>query len=60
MQNFFIAYPEVILVLVASAVLLLELCAKDAQRSVIHVVSLLGLAGAGILTVACRHRFAYI
>lgn len=55
MQNFFIAYPEVILVLVASAVLLLELCAKDAQRSVIHVVSLLGLAGAGILTANMWH-----
>ena len=55
MQNFFIAYPEVILVLVASAVLLLELCAKDSQRSLIHVVSLLGLAGAGILTANMWH-----
>ena len=55
MQNFFIAYPEVILVLVASAVLLLELCAKDSQRSVIHAVSLLGLAGAGILTANMWH-----
>ncbi|GHA77701.1 NADH-quinone oxidoreductase subunit N [Formosimonas limnophila] len=55
MSNFFIAYPEILLALVATAVLLLELCRKDAQRSVIHAVSLLGLAGAGILTANQLH-----
>ncbi|TDR31944.1 NADH-quinone oxidoreductase subunit NuoN [Hydromonas duriensis] len=55
MQNFFIAYPEVLLVLVASVVLLLELRAKDTQRSIIHVMSLLGLAGAGYLTSTMWH-----
>lgn len=60
MQNFFIAYPEVVLVLVASAVLLLELCrSKDVSRSLIHAVSLMGLAVAGILTANMWHSGTY-
>ena len=56
MQNFFIAYPEVILALVATAVLLMELRAhKDSNRSLIHALSLLGLAAAGILTADMWH-----
>lgn len=55
MSNFFIAYPEILLALVATAVLLLELCRKDEQRSLIHAVSLLGLVGAGVLTANLLH-----
>ena len=56
MQNLFIAYPEIVLALVATAVLLMELLAnKDAHRTLIHAVSLLGLAAAGILTSIMWH-----
>lgn len=56
MQNIFIAYPEIILALVATVVLLMELSAKkDSHRSWIHAVSLLGLAVAGVLTANMWH-----
>ena len=56
MPNFFIVYPEVILAVVATLVLLLELAThSDAYRKVIHVVSLLAMALAGILTARMLH-----
>ena len=40
MPNFFIVYPEVVLALVATAVLLLELGThNDAYSRIIHIVS---------------------
>jgi NADH-quinone oxidoreductase subunit N len=56
MSNIFIAYPEMLMAVLATAVLLLELCRKDAQRSLIHAVSLLGLAAAGVLTANLLHN----
>ena len=45
MPNFFIVYPEIILAVVATLVLLLELAThSDAYRKVIHNVSLLAMA----------------
>ena len=57
MSNIFIAYPEMLMAVLATAVLLLELCRKDAQRSLIHAVSLLGLAAAGVLTANLLHNY---
>ena len=59
MPNFFIVYPEVVLALVATAVLLLELGThNDAYRRIIHIVSLIGLAIAGVLTSGLLHSGA--
>ena len=56
MPNFFIVYPEVVLAIFATAVLLLELGThNDAYRRIIHVVSLIGLAIAGVLTARLLH-----
>ena len=59
MPNFFIVYPEIILAVVATLVLLLELAThSDAYRKVIHIVSLLAMALAGILTARLLHSGA--
>lgn len=56
MPNFFIIYPEVVLALVATAVLLLELATRsDVYRRVIHVVTLVSLAVAGVMTARLLH-----
>ena len=56
MPNFFIVYPEIILAIVATLVLLLELGThSDAYRKVTHAVSLLAMALAGILTARLLH-----
>ena len=61
MPNFFIVYPEIILAVVATLVLLLELGThSDAYRKVIHVVSLLAMALAGIFTARMLHSGAIL
>lgn len=56
MSNYFIVYPEIVVAVVATVLLLLELVtSKDAYRKIIHIVSLLGLAVAGVLTARQLH-----
>jgi NADH-quinone oxidoreductase subunit N len=57
MQNYFIAYPEAVLTVFAILVLLLELATKrDAHRSIIHAVSMVGLVVAGVLTAMLWYK----
>ena len=61
MPNFFIVYPEVVIAIVATVVLLLELGThKDAYRRVIHAVSLLGLLAAAVLSAKLLHSGAVL
>lgn len=57
MQNYFIAYPEALIAIVATLILLIELCtSKDSQRSLIHAISLFCLLAAGFLTANMWHE----
>ncbi len=56
MPNFFIVYPEIVIAICATAAMLLELGThNDSYRRIIHLISLLGLAVAGVLTADQLH-----
>lgn len=57
MQNYLLVYPEALIAIVATAILLMELCtSKDSNRSLIHAFSLIGLVAAGVLTANMWHE----